>query len=708
MPSQNFDPILVCRTRVQPLPLTVSFRVDRENPMTLSKFICHWLTMLVMVPAVWKTPPKIDEPTRVRPFTISAVDGTTVELKTTADPSITVICFVGTQCPLAKLYGPRLQQLQDEFRSKHVRVIGIGSNLQDSPAELREFAAAHQLNFPIAKDFDNIIADQLGAKRTPEVFVIDRQLQIRYRGRIDDQYLPGISRPHSSRDDLRIALQQLLAGQTVSVPETDIDGCLIGRVKAANGKPATNSVTYASDIARVFHENCVECHRPGEIGPFSLTDYDEAIGWADMIVEVVDAGRMPPWHAAEGNRELANQRVMPESDKQALRDWLAAGTPHGDPAQLPPPPTFVDGWRLPRGPDLVLEMSDRPFVVPAQGTVEYQYFVVDPGFEQDQWIAAAQVVPGNRRVVHHSIVFVRPPDGAAFRGIGWIGAYVPGQGTTPWLPGHARRVPAGSKFVFQQHYTPVGRQQSDVTKVGLLFAEADDVTHELLTLIGIDQDFEIPPRSSEFAVDLRVPRLPAHGQLLSAAPHMHWRGKSFRLFARHHGDRHHADRHHGDREVLLEVPRYDFNWQHNYHFKQPIPLEAIDALEATVVFDNSSGNPANPNPDEFVMWGDQTWEEMAVAFFGVALPLTPPSSEQVEAGPSTVAQPDATVAARAEELTQQFIRRFDRDGDHMVSRDETPRALRRFGFWQIDDNLDNQLTRDEILRHATRRVRANK
>ena len=171
------------------------------------------------------------------------------------------------------------------------------------------------------------------------------------------------------------------------------------------------------------------------------------------------------------------------------------------------------------------------FVVPADGTVEYQYFVVDPGFTEDRWVTAAQVIPGNPAIVHHSIVFIRPPDGARFRGVGWLGAYVPGQRTFLLPPGRARFVPAGSKLVFQQHYTPNGQAQEDLTRVGLLFGDAAEITHEVFTLVGIDQEFEIPPYAPAFTVDGQVRWFPPRGELLAIMPHMHLRGKSFRFWA---------------------------------------------------------------------------------------------------------------------------------------------------------------------------------
>jgi hypothetical protein len=292
-----------------------------------------------------------------------------------------------------------------------VRFLGINSNCQDSLEEVDQFTADHKLPFPLAKDYDNIVADRFHATRMSEVFVVDADLRIRYRGRIDDRYRPGVARGQAQREDLRIAIEEVIAGKPVSVPVTEVTGCLIGRVKqsVANAK-----VTYCKDVARVLQTHCVECHRVGEIGPFALTDYDEVKGWADTMLETINDGRMPPWHASPNHGHFANARFMPAADKQTLRDWVAAGVPYGDVADLPPPMPPATMWQLDRDPDVVISMRDRPFVVPAEGTVEYQYFVVDPGFTEDKWVTGAQVIPGSRAVVHHVIISCARRTAASF------------------------------------------------------------------------------------------------------------------------------------------------------------------------------------------------------------------------------------------------------------------------------------------------------
>ncbi len=332
------------------------------------------------------------EITPVAPISLTALDGSTVTISAGEDRGITVVCFLGTECPFARLYAPRLVELAGQFAPQGVRFVGIDSNCQDSEEELRHFVTEFRIPFPVAKDRDNVVADKFHAERMCEVFVLDDALGIRYHGRIDDRYRPGIARTATTvRDDLRIALEELLAGKPVSVPETEVAGCLIGRMKqgAENAK-----FTYCRDVARILQANCVECHQAGEIGPFALTDYDEVVGWADMMVEVIDDGRMPPWHASPEHGRFANARHMSAEDKQVLRDWVAAGAPYGNAADLPPSPPPARTWHLSRDPDQVISMRKRPFVVPAEGTVEYQYFVVDPGFKEDKWVIGAEVIPG--------------------------------------------------------------------------------------------------------------------------------------------------------------------------------------------------------------------------------------------------------------------------------------------------------------------------
>ena len=555
--------------------------------------------------------------------------------------------------------------------------------------DVKGYVSDCKITFSVAKDYDQRMAVSLGATRTPEIFVIDRGGRIVYQGRVDDQYEPGVARKKVTQHDLRDAIVSLVEGRTPDVKQTLAVGCLIGR---SRDEVTSTEVTYCRDIVAVLQKHCIECHREGEIGPFALDDFDEVVGWADMSLEVIDEGRMPPWHASPEHGSFANSRNMMAEEKDLLRRWVDAGMPYGDAGDLPPAKLFTNGWRLPAEPDLVIPMSERAFKVPADGTVEYQYYVVDPGFTEDKWVKAAEVIPGNASVVHHCIAFTRPPDGFEFRDIGLLSAFVPGQIRSPLPEGYAQKVPAGSRIVFQMHYTPTGTPTEDVTRLGLVFADPDEVTHEVFALGGVEQEFEIPPGAGNFPVKGSISGFPRNGFLLSVMPHMHLRGKSFEF---------RLDRGNSN-DVLLEVPAYDFNWQHNYELTEPLPLDQVESLSFTAIFDNSEENPFNPDHTEHVTWGDQTWQEMAVTFVTVAQPIGEPEAKQEITSEMRrrLQKRQEERERRASDFADQYMKRFDHNGDGCVTSHELPDSVRIYNWWQLDRDGDQRITREEIYREA--------
>jgi peroxiredoxin len=614
-----------------------------------------------------------------------------------------VLCFLGVDCPVARFYASRINELAKRFADR-IQVVGVNSNLHDSVDDLMRFAKVLELSFPQVKDTDQSIARAFGATRTAEVIVIDRKQQVLYRGRVDDQYAPGIKRTAATRNELEEALTLLLSGKPPAIARTEPVGCLITFEKKV---AESASITFCKQVAPILYEHCYECHRPNEIGPFDVSQFEELRGWADMVIEVIEQKRMPPWHATDTDYAFKNARHFPQASLDVLKQWVKDGAPYGVASELPQLPETRSGWRLPKSPDLVVAMREQPYTIAATGAIDYQYFVVDPKITEDRWVSAAQVIPGNSSVVHHAIVFIRPPDGVDSNGVGWLTAFVPGQRATTFPPGYARRVPAGSKLVFQMHYTPNGVEQTDITKIGVNFIEPKHVTHEVFTLVGLDQEFEIPPHAADHLVSTSVSRWPVNSELLAIMPHMHLRGKSFQLTA----NAKLQPANDTSSSTLLNVPRYDFNWQHTYELESPIPLNSVQKLNIMVSFDNSKNNPFNPNPDEYVLWGDQTWEEMAVAFLEVAKPLNDvqdrsdsvSSNHQnsLAASNAGTLPDDPNAIAFADNL----LRKYDRNRDGQLSREEAPQIIRDYSFSKLDANGNGIVTRDEIVAATTRKRR---
>ena len=550
----------------------------------------------------------------VAPFVLRDYRGKEHALNEYQDAKVVVVCFMGTQCPLAKLYGPKLERLHAKYASQGVVVLGVFSNVQDSIKELAAFARDHALSFPVLRDQRNSVADDFRATRTPEVVVLDADRKVRYQGRIDEQYTfgsgVGLAKPVAKRNDLEMAVQELLQGRKVSVARTAAKGCLIGRVRKPNADAA---ITYSNQIIRIFQRRCIECHREGQIAPFTLTDYEEAAGWGEMIAEVVEARRMPPWHANPAHGDFSNENRLSDKEKQQIHTWVENGCPQGNVKDLPQPQAFHESWYMSRKPDRVIYMADEAVDVKAEGVESYRRYVVDPGFKEDQWVTIAECMPGNRAIVHHIIVYIISPD-AQDSNIGeheLLVGYAPG--TRPFLlpKGWARKIPAGAKLQFEMHYTPIGTPQKDRSSLGLVFTEREQVTHHAWTTNAINGDINIPPHKKDYRLTAEKP-FDEDVLLISMFPHMHMRGKSFRY------DVTFPD---GKQETLLDVPLYDFNWQSSFVLRKPMRIPKGTVLKCTAVYDNSAGNLANPDPTKVVRWGQQTWDEMMIGWHDVAVRL---------------------------------------------------------------------------------------
>jgi peroxiredoxin len=554
-------------------------------------------------------------------FTLKDFRGKTHSLSDFDEKPAVVLYFMGTECPLSKLYGPRMQELSKELADAGVAFVGINSNVQDSITELAAYARIHSIEFPVLKDLGNEVADAVGATRVPQVFLLDKDRKVRYHGRVDGQYTfgsgVGLAQPQAKRRDLAIAIEELLVGETISVPVTEAKGCLIGRVRQVKDD---TEVTYSNQIARLLQDRCIECHREGQIAPFSLTEYDEVAGWGEMIAEVVREQRMPPWHASPEYGHFSNENRLTDEEKELIYAWMRNGCPEGDPADLPEPREFHEGWFMEGEPDRIVYMADEPVDVKAEGVESYRYYTVDPGFTEDKWVKLAECMPGNRAVVHHIIVYIKPPgqkgthstspDGD-IRGFNFLAGFAPGTRPLVAPDGWAKKIPAGSEFVFEMHYTPIGNPQKDKSSIGLAFIDEEDVTHQMSTTHAINPRFEIPPHAEDHVVEAKS-TFRRDAVLLSLFPHMHMRGKSFRYELTY------PDK---TSEILLDVPFYDFNWQTSYILAEPMLIPKGSVLRCTAYYDNSEKNLANPDPSQAVRWGEQTWEEMMIGWYDIGVPI---------------------------------------------------------------------------------------
>jgi len=383
---------------------------------------------------------------------------------------------------------------------------------------------------------------------------------------------------------------------------------LFGVTVAASGASAPK-VTFTKDVAPIFYQRCVECHRPGEIAPMSLLTYESARPWAKSIKEKVSARIMPPWHADPQYGKFENDARLSAKEIETIVAWADAGAPKGDAKDLPPAPKFTEGWTIGQ-PDVVFAMPEE-YSVPADGVIPYLYFTIPTHFTEDKWIQALEIRPGNRSVVHHVIASTVEPGerdnrqgGEGGSGRGQLGGITPNKTGVVFAPGTGRLIKAGSNIVFQMHYTPTGTAAKDRTRIGLIFAKQPP-QKMLVSGNAINFRFRIPPGDPNYEV-VASTVFKEDTTLTSLTPHMHLRGKDFTYTVTYPD---------GRSEILLKVPKYDFNWQLTYKLQEPLILPAGSKLTCVAHFDNSTGNKFNPDPSKEVKWGDQTWEEMMIGFF---------------------------------------------------------------------------------------------
>ena len=517
-----------------------------------------------------------------------------------------VISMTSAGCPIAKKIAPKLGELERKYRDKGIAFLIVNPKKHESPEAMTGARERYKLEMPYVHDPEVKFAAALGADSTTDVFVLDAARTLVYRGAVDDQYGFGYSLPQPRKTYLVDALESLLAGREVAVKATSAPGCDLP-VKAAEPRA---DVTWHNRVSRIVQNNCQECHRAGEPAPFTLTSYEDVQDNLATIKRVVDRGIMPPWFAEGGPETWSNHRTLTDADRGALLDWIAAGAPAGDPKDAPLPRQFVEGWRI--GEPHAIYRVEQPIKVAAQGTMDYQQVLVRTNLKEDRWVSAVEVRGTQPQVIHHVLVFVvfpkdhpRAKEQPKFRGglTGYFAGMVPGAGVSVFPQGTAKFLPRGASLVFQIHYTPNGTACEDIPRIGINFADKPE--HEITTRAAFNEKFRIPPGAADHAVE-GVYTFKAPQRIYSFSPHSHLRGKAFKyeLLA--------PD---GTAKTVLNIPKYDFNWQLEYRLREPIDVQAGTRLRVTGWYDNSDKNPANPDPTRWVTFGEQTSDEMMIGYF---------------------------------------------------------------------------------------------
>lgn len=527
--------------------------------------------------------------------------------------AVVIACF-GASCPLSNKFAPELARLEKEYGARKVAFVFVSPVAGEQAEDVRKFATTHGLTSPVVSAAPAELAGALQPKTTTEVFVLDAARTLVYRGAVNDQYGLGYSKDAPTQNYLREALDAVLRGEAPVTAATTAPGCALDLPATVASTPGTP--TYHREISRVVQAHCVECHRAGGIAPFALERYEDLVEHAGMIRKQLERGAMPPWFAAPeqsgAHAIFANDRSLPEADKAALLAWLKSDRPKGDAADAPLRRTFPEGWTIGK-PDAVFQLP-QPIAIKTEGTMPYQWKVVETSFAEDRWVQGYEILPTAREVVHHVIVKVHAKGSTvADRGEGaegFFAAYVPGNSCRMLPDGFAKRLPAGSKISFQIHYTPNGKATQDQLKIGFIFAKTPPV-NEVHVVAVAQPRLNIPPGAANH-VETKEQVVPMNMNVTAYMAHLHVRGKAFKY---------ELTTPDGKTETLLDIPRYDFNWQIQYDYAQPKFIPRGSTMKITAVFDNSAGNPANPDPTKTVRWGLQTYDEMMIGYIEHYTPL---------------------------------------------------------------------------------------
>jgi hypothetical protein len=531
---------------------------------------------------------------RVDNFRLLDQEGRSHELYYLSDMKAVVVMTHQLGCAAAERAIASLNSLRDRYPASGVAVFMLNSNAGDARDPVRQESTRIANSVPILLDSMQLIGESLAARTAGEVLVINpANWMISYRGAVDGVG-PAIDALTHGVPGARAA--GVRAGR---VKSNRVSGCKVV-LPEAKRRRAHSKISYAQDIAPILKDNCLTCHREGGIGPWQMSSYEIIRGFAPMIREVVRTQRMPPWHADPHHGVFSNDRSLTAQEATQLVHWIEAGAPRGSGADpLLQQPRMASTWQLGE-PDYIVDIP--AFDVPATGAIPYQRPMVKNTLGRDVWLRAVEFAPTHRTVVHHILAGMtgQPTDGRSnFELISALGTFVPGDVPHLLPQDTAVLIPKDVDFAFQMHYTANGKAVQEVTRVGLYFAKAPP-KYPLRNTVLADPKLKIPPHTKAHTI-WTSRKFERDVLIYSLMPHSHVRGNGAEYVAQYPD---------GSREVLLSVPKYDFNWQTTYELAEPKLLPKGSTLSYNTTYDNSAQNKANPDPSIEVRWGSQTWEEM--------------------------------------------------------------------------------------------------
>ncbi len=542
-------------------------------------------------------------PATIDNFMLSDTDYMGHELYRMTDAKVIVMVTTGNGCPIARNLTPHLKALKAQYGGQGVQFLMLNSNLQDGRDAIAKEKEEFGIDIPILMDTHQLVGEQLGVTRTAEVFVIDpKTWKIVYRGPLDDRMDYGTQKAKADHPWAADAIEAALAGRQALAANRQSPGCLIDFPERA--KLAATRISYVKDVAPILEAKCVACHVEGGIGPFAMTSYEMVKGFSPMIRETLRTDRMPPWNADPHVGKFADDKSLSSVEIKTVVHWIEQGAPRGDGVDpLAAKRRVAEVWPLGK-PDLILDLPQ--YKIPASGVVDYQRPIIVNPLTEGKWVRASTYVVNQRQAVHHFLSgYLKeiPKDGQAneSRWGASLGGYAVGAESTLWPKNVGSYLPPGGALGFQAHYTPFGKEVTDASKIGLYFYKDGEKPDLMMrNSVVVDNSISIPAGEARHKETAYID-VPKEMLLYSAFPHAHYRGYASDLWLQLPD---------GSRKRILAMPRYDFNWQREYTFAQPLKIPAGSKLIANYWYDNSRQNPANPDAKRVVPWGDQSWDEM--------------------------------------------------------------------------------------------------